>query len=340
MYPKNSIKLFECCIPVKGPTKSIICDLQRNIYDVIPNTLYDFLIQYDGNTIAEIKKDFIDLDYETIDEYIDFLLENEYIFFTNSPSLFPKLNLEFKTPFEITNSIIDVDTQSNHNFKDIFEQLSYFKCQAVEIRFFDFFTIENIREILNETKNTTFRSISLLIKYDDTVSVSDLEKLFDMGIVLNNILLHSCTTGTLKSSEKIPIFLTDKKINDESHCGIINHYNFNVNIGLFTESVNYNNCLNRKISVDKTGLIKNCPSCQKSYGHISTTKIFDVLNLPEFKEVWSVKKDKIEDCKVCEFRYICVDCRAYTKNEGDMYSKPLKCSYNPYTGTNENITHE
>ena len=37
--------------------------------------------------------------------------------------------------------------------------------------------------------------------------------------------------------------------------------------------------------------------------------------------------------KDCKFRYICTDCRAYLANPNDMYSKPLKCNYNPYSAT-------
>ncbi|HLT42986.1 MAG TPA: hypothetical protein VKZ95_09805, partial [Sphingobacteriaceae bacterium] len=40
----------------------------------------------------------------------------------------------------------------------------------------------------------------------------------------------------------------------------------------------------------------------------------------------------VDVCKDCEFRYICQDCRAYLKNSDDLYSKPLKCTYNPYEG--------
>jgi len=39
-------------------------------------------------------------------------------------------------------------------------------------------------------------------------------------------------------------------------------------------------------------------------------------------------EDQIETCKICEYRYICSDCRAFTINN-DLYQKPLKCNYNP-----------
>jgi len=35
---------------------------------------------------------------------------------------------------------------------------------------------------------------------------------------------------------------------------------------------------------------------------------------------------------VCEFRYICTDCRAFLVDPRDSRSKPLKCGYNPESG--------
>ena len=70
---------------------------------------------------------------------------------------------------------------------------------------------------------------------------------------------------------------------------------------------------------------------QKVYGHIEEYSLQAALTDPEFKSYWGITKDKINSCKVCEFRYMCSDCRAYVENPNDLYSKPLKCGYDPYT---------
>jgi len=49
------------------------------------------------------------------------------------------------------------------------------------------------------------------------------------------------------------------------------------------------------------------------------------------KKYWNITKDQIDICKDCEFRHICTDCRAYIEDPKNIYSKPLKCGYNPYT---------
>ena len=127
------------------------------------------------------------------------------------------------------------------------------------------------------------------------------------------------------------IILTQDEITSSNHCGIISPDYFTINIKTFTEAQKHNTCLNRKISIDTEGYIRNCPSMKEHYGNIKDTTLQQALEHPDFKKYWFVNKDQISVCKDCEFRYICTDCRAYIENPEDMYSKPLKCGYNPYT---------
>lgn len=70
---------------------------------------------------------------------------------------------------------------------------------------------------------------------------------------------------------------------------------------------------------------------KESYGNIRDTTLMEALEKPGFKKYWNITKDQVSVCKDCEFRYICTDCRAYLEDPEDIYSKPLKCGYNPYT---------
>jgi SPASM domain peptide maturase of grasp-with-spasm system len=100
----------------------------------------------------------------------------------------------------------------------------------------------------------------------------------------------------------------------------------------FMENKLFNSCLNRKISIDENGHIGNCPSMKKKYGNIAEHSLTQVARRNDFKKVWNLNKDMIDTCRDCEFRYICSDCRAYTR-DGNLYAKPVKCGYDPYTGT-------
>jgi SPASM domain peptide maturase of grasp-with-spasm system len=123
----------------------------------------------------------------------------------------------------------------------------------------------------------------------------------------------------------------ENSINNFKHCGIVDMRYFNTNMSKVLESFNHNSCLHKKISIDKEGNIKNCPSMSQSFGNINNTTLEEALNHPDFKKYWNITKDQIEVCKDCEFRHICTDCRAYTEEPENQYSKPLKCGYNPYT---------
>ncbi len=151
--------------------------------------------------------------------------------------------------------------------------------------------------------------------------------------------MHSSQDGiadkVADETVKTGITYTKQKINSESHCGLIQTNYFSINIDSFFESLNHNSCLNKKISIDKDGYIRNCPSMSQHFGNIKDTTLEEALNHSDFKKYWNVNKDMISICKDCEFRHICTDCRAYTERthfEEDIdLSKPLKCGYNPYT---------
>ena len=125
------------------------------------------------------------------------------------------------------------------------------------------------------------------------------------------------------------IYFTTDHISDASCCGNISPFYFQSNIDFFKEALTSNTCLNRKLCVDSMGYVKNCPAMEKSYGHIHNIKLKECLENEHFKKLWDIKKDDIEICKDCEFRYICPDCRVFTLTD-DLYSKPKKCSYDPY----------
>lgn len=336
----NCIKLYACCIPVKGAQRSTICDLQRNDFDIIPNSLFDLLDRFDGADIREIKRHFHPGDHEVIDDYIGFLLEKEYIFLTDTPDRFPKLPDGWESPHAVTNAIIDFDADSSHNLADIVAQLTFLRCQALEMRFFSEITYGEIMRVLHDTQHSSLRSVSLVVKYTEALAIEVLRDAWQEKTPLISILLHSYPAHLAPPAEEVPLFATTTAITDETHCGVIDEYNFNVNIPLFTESKRFNNCLNRKISIDRRGNIKNCPSYPQTFGHVSDTSLVEVVNRKSFRKVWEVKKDDIEVCRDCEFRYICVDCRAYRKNPDDLYSKPAKCRYNPYTAEYEEVVGE
>lgn len=335
-----AFKCFESCIPVQGKNRSIICDLQRRTFKFIPNILYEILKRHDGEDIESVKNEY-DIQYhKIIDEYFDFLAQEEFIFFTNTPDLFPPIKLSWKSSQSITNAIIDINTKSNKlDIHSFIKQSSTLGCQHIQVRIYESLSIAFIEELLKPINDTVILSLELILAYDQSFTNKTVLYFLSLYPSISSIVLH--TVPNYDCFVKIKgnmnnIFYSKQSIDINIHCGVISPYFFSINLQNFTESQHHNTCLNRKISIDTEGNIKNCPSMQQSFGHISNTTLENVIQDPAFTKVWNIKKDEIEKCKACEFRHICTDCRAYLENPNDVYSAPLKCGYNPETCEWEN----
>jgi len=335
---KNSfLRLFESCQIVIGARRSLICDLQKNSYVFIPNTLAKLITPTKILDLVKIRQRLKDKDVEILDDYIQFLTKNEFVFFCSKEEVesFPELSMKFDYPAHISNAIIDSNKKSNHDYSRIIEKILIpCLCRNLQIRFYDKISLDYLKEIMEVVNNSFVKSLEVIIKDDNKTSDQDLINIVNKFKKTRSLTLHTSNQNRIIQSEAYGrgiVVSIKQKISSEIHCGIIHHNYFNTRIESFTEAKNFNSCLFKKISIDTKGNIKNCPSMSEEFGKVEDFTIERVLT-PNFKKYWGVTKDQVEVCKDCEFRYICTDCRAYVEDpDNDEYSKPLKCGYNPYT---------
>lgn len=333
---KPFFRLFACCLLVKGAKRSLINDVQRNRHFLIPNALGQLLETDVGCTYAEIRAKYGPENEETVIGYFDYLIQNELIFWCNQEelALFTAIPLAYEEPAQITNAIIDIDAQSAHDFGALFNQLDSLGCSHLQVRSYTAKHPDYFSDMLALLENKHVLSVELLTKHDSAWQQEAQTDLFNKYPRLLSLVLHSASPETIEQHKPTEgVFLTEQAITNQSHCGIISPAYFSINLSTFIESQGHNTCLNRKISVDAQGYIRNCPSLPEQYGHSSDTSLIEALNKTAFKERWFIHKDQIEICRDCEFRHICTDCRAYTKDPTNPFAKPAKCSYNPYTAT-------
>jgi SPASM domain peptide maturase of grasp-with-spasm system len=275
---------------------------------------------------------------KTIWKYLMNIWNFSIIFYCSKKEInkFPLLSLEWDYPAHISNIIIDIDSGSNHNYEKIIKQdLALLNCRYIQFRRFDESTIIEWEAIMQIINQSPVRAVDILIKDSSkNFTFSQLSDFVRKNRKIRSVTIHSATENKVLQ-EQIAGFSVvvaiQQKIDATNHCGVINPSYFITNIETFTESQKHNTCLNRKISVDRNGNIKNCPSMVESFGNIKDTTLEEALNKTTFKKYWNINKDQITVCKDCEFRHICTDCRAYIEDPEDQYSKPLKCGYNPYT---------
>jgi len=327
--------LFANCILVKGFTQALICDLQFQRYVAIPIYIHDILIKHKGVKFNEIIKK-TNIDEVKLMNIFETLESENYLLFVDDISSFRAINLKWETSSLITNCIIDFDKIKITRLEkvDLFWQLSNLGCEFVQLRIFKENSLQQLNALFKLFTDTRISSVVILTKYTEELSLAKLTELVKNQNRLVELVVFSAPLDqkSLSPSGIGNIYYKTQQIESSLYCGITKPSFFTLNIQAFTEARHHNSCLNRKISIDAEGNIKNCPSMSQSFGNIKDTTLQEALDHPDFKKYWNITKDQIQTCKDCEFRYICTDCRAYLENPEDAYSKPLKCGYDPYTG--------
>ena len=338
------LSFYSDCVPVKGAKKSAIYDLTRQEIIRIPSIYFDLIEASQQQTIGELIDSFAHQESrESVMDFIGFLLEHEMINTSFDAGLLPQMNGDWEIPCEIQNAIIDVDQQW-HDFAGIIEQLDELGCEVIQLRVFsNHFGLQDISKISRLAANTSIQGIELVMAYDQQLTNHDYLSWLEQEPLIAKMTVHSAPEDQVLTScfgvDEAQATLTKSMemvsqiIDSASHCGLITNKHLNQpTTQLFLELKKHNGCLNRKVSIDANGEIRNCPSMQKSYGHHTRQTITNAVKEPIFRSLWGVHKDQIEVCQDCELRYACTDCRAYVTNPDNQYAKPLKCAYDPYQG--------
>ena len=329
MKKKRAFRLFQNCFLVKGAVKYTICDLQRGEIYHIPQGLYTLLEHYDCFCPEDHLNDFAEELHNDILRLCEDLVNKELGFWTDEPENFPELNLEWDTPEFISNAILEIG-DNRSNLKDVLNQLQDVFCKHIELRFLVTLPLSEIEDVVQKTDNTIFRNITLLLVFDPSITVSGLKDLMLRYQRIGEIIVH--TSPFDDHAEEYNLYFTREKLDSRACCGQVGKEYFAINLQMFAESLNFNSCLNKKVAIDIDGNIKNCPSMDHVFGNIQRDALLEVVKQTEFQKYWGITKDQITVCMDCEYRYVCTDCRAFIKNQADIFSKPLKCSYDPYTG--------
>jgi SPASM domain peptide maturase of grasp-with-spasm system len=243
-------------------------------------------------------------------------------------------------PYKITNAVLDYDVHENYDIQRVLSMLIKNRVPYLQMRFFSRITLEYLFNLINVFSGSVVKGLDIILPFSKGFeeNIELIEKNCRKNLRINQIIFyHAHFYKRIELCDGLTkIVFTTEVFDSEDCCGNVYPELFQINSSMFFESQNFNSCLNRKLGIDRKGFLKNCPSMNKSFGYIHDVDFNMISDSFEFKEKWFVKKDDIEVCKDCEFRYMCVDCRAYTNKNGNI-AKPEKCKYNPYLCLWENI---
>ncbi len=291
-YAEKYFYIFACCKIVKGATRAMVYDLNRNEYHFIPLSfvsIADIMREYRfGDLLQMIDADSINV----FMDFINYMLEKELGTFVDDISLFPEIDLQWDSPFLITNAIID-EKEKPQDYLSIFKQLKELRCLFIQLRIYKPIDVSYIQAIFSccEAEVYSFRNIDILTQYKDSIDIHSWTYLHKNYLWVGNIYVYNAPFDRVyETNGRKLYFLTDPLLS-EQHCGVIQEVTLQMKgVQYFSELTHRNGCLNQKLSIDADGYICNCPSMKEKYGHISNTALKEVVSLPSFIAKWHIKK--------------------------------------------------
>lgn len=321
-------KFYASCIPVKGSKRGIIYDFRRGSIYYIPNTILEILDEYSTKMVSDLFRDY-ESQFELLQKYFDFLIENELIFFTNDLVNFPDLDKKFIKPFDVDIVLLEIDNFDSIKI-DLFQsqKLSLIGCSELVLISHNN-SVNSLSEILLMLDKSRIKTVTFFVDYKyiilETLNELSLKYLRLREIIIYNSPKNSTNRSTNNISyttENIENILTNKVSQTDD---------FVLTIDAYLESQNHNLFYNRRIYIDNDNNIKHSIDELNKYPMTGNQNLLDILIKNEFKKLWSINKNRIEVCKDCEFRYVCPDNRIPILKEKDLYSHMSECNYNPYT---------
>ncbi|MEZ9822340.1 grasp-with-spasm system SPASM domain peptide maturase [Shewanella sp. 10N.286.45.A1] len=328
-----------------GVKNSAIYDLSRGNIHTFPSDYFQLLELLDKYSYSELEVLSFDNKCEQdFYDFLSFLESNDMVNELNKDDLllFPKIDfLRKEDNCLIKNAIIDIK-DVKLDFSKIFDELDSVSCEYVQIRQFgNTYSKKDIHEIIQKSYNKSILGVEIILKHDKDTCDSAYRDLLINNPIISALSIHSYpndkliyVNGTDEHTDILgkKISFISTSINSSYHCGVINQQTLTPpSTGTMYTLQHFNGCMNKKISIDHNGFIKNCPSFTKNYGHIDKENLINIASNKDFQSLWELNKDNIETCNLCEYRYACSDCRAYTENSKPL-TKPEKCQYNPFTG--------
>ncbi len=316
---KKYFKLFSDCKLVAGIDNGLIYDLGKSKFYLINKEYCEFLQKIENKQIFEIEENF-GLDAINI---INELIEMDIGFITDNPSHFTDISLEFIKPSKVISAVIEFN--NCYDIYDILDQLDCLGCKSITMvlisKNVDF---SFLNTLMNRMNDSYLVSIELVLSFRYRKKIT-LDFYFKNLRIIRVLYLDAPKNTNFFNKFGVQVILsTEKSFSFEEK---IDRNYFYSNTDMFCEAQNHNLGLNRKISINQTGEIKNYITHKKSFGNVNDVKLRDVINNPDFIKHWNIPNDLILKCKDCIYRYCCASNSELIKINEFNFIKKEYCNY-------------
>jgi hypothetical protein len=311
----NYLIRYSTLIIVKGYLRNVLFDLVRNKYDFISHEMFDFFKKYQNRKLVGLSAAEKILLKEIIDK--------DWAFFSTQQevSFFPKLSTEWHDNIYVQNAVIFYEGK-----EDILNLA--LSTLSSPTGFCSYYTIiitsdvkkETIARMLSILKKFSSIKVEIFIKYGDWINKFN-DNRFEI------IQIHLVTIF------KAPIQIQRRRVvhvAQDLEFDFIDYNYFNPNINTYIESLRYNLFYHKKVIISESGYFVKSLVDKNPILKLTKQNLPKVLNLLSKINKWDISKDKIDVCKICEFRNMCLDSCEIIERNNRSYFRKKECNYNPY----------
>ena len=325
--------LFSSCFLVYGEYQSAIYDLGRGAYIPIDNLLYDVLWRSKFMPIEALKRHYKHEYDEGITAYFNLFLKKELGFITHDKFHFPDINIEWSMPAPLETAIVEY--AGLYNICDLIYILDEERVRNVQFRLLPNTDI-SVSSLIKLIEQTNFICVEIYAAYASEYEIRQMREQIKETKILSKVIWYAAPESKILVAAPNEIIYMQEVVKP-GQLEVFSTDSMLVEMGLFMESQSYNTALNRKISIDYKGAIKNHVSHEKSFGQIGRDNISRVYQSEAFREKWTVHKEKIIACKDCPYRHACVYSTDLVYENDGYWHMTNPCGFNPKTGEWEDV---
>ena len=344
-YKDKYFILSSSCALTKGACRTLIQDFQRNNADFVPNGYYSLCNLLNRHRISEIANEIEAGSLVDYYQFVDFMIEKEYAFISDDLQMFPEISQDsYEDENQIYDAIIDIDENDIKvgKLERFLTDLKKLHCADLQVRIYNHLDLDRLNCILKLIGDHIFYYVELHLDSSDYITYEDCCDIILNNPPITNIYLYnaassrSCdynenTKGCYPLKMGTVYYVPEVLSNDNCGC-ISDNSRVYRDAEFYKMSLVHNSCLYKKVSLDKDGNVRNCPSMFEKYDLCEGLE--KIIKSMEFRRYWNISKKDVEDCRDCEFRFNCLDCRAHTRGNG-IFNKPITCKYNPFIAKEE-----
>lgn len=332
LAPEQAPMLFAHVQWVSGSTRSLLYDLQQQRGLSLPpaySDMMELLELHRGTRLNELLARLDEVAQGRLVGLVQFLIDRDMLFCTQTPERFPRLSLRYRHPSVIQSALLDVDEQSDHDLPTLTAALESLGCERLVVRLKRSQPLRWLETLLAGLKEGRGMSLELFLELASPDEVPTLLALCAREPRIATIhAMNALQEGVVhRAPSGYGSVLLHSTALDLTACEAPTPADHVISQSLFAESQGFNTFTHRKVCISARGELRNTVGEAPVFGDLHHDSLQEIVKTPAFQAAWTLHKGMIRECRDCERRHMCVDPRLPQRTEAGDFAHERPCAY-------------